>query len=104
MVIRDRPTLLRLLANPLLYFGDDYSAGRIEIQGGLVPFKETVYRALAESKSQRSSDPAAYRRNQPKLNSLSESCHNIHHHYDIGSDFSLYFTVPEKARAGYRSP
>src|SRR6266542_6572020 len=34
MVIRDRPALWRLFTNPLLHFGDDYSAGRIEIEGG----------------------------------------------------------------------
>jgi cyclopropane-fatty-acyl-phospholipid synthase len=88
MVIRDRVTLWRLLINPLLYFGDDYSAGRIEIEGGLVPFMETIYRAMAHTpKFCRSPDPAAYRRNQPKLNSLAGSRQNIHHHYDIGNDF-----------------
>lgn len=88
MVIRDRFTLLRLLTNPLLYFGDDYCSGRIEIEGGLVPFMETVYQAIAyKQKSRGNPDPAAYRRNQPNLNSLSGSRQNIHHHYDIGNDF-----------------
>ena len=88
MVIRDRAALWRLLTNPLLHFGDDYSAGRIEIEGGLVAFMETVYRAMAQTpKFRRNSDPAAYRRNQPNLNSLSGSRQNIHHHYDIGNDF-----------------
>jgi cyclopropane-fatty-acyl-phospholipid synthase len=88
MVIHDRATLRRLLTNPLLHFGDDYSAGRIEIEGGLVPFLETVYRAMdCTPKFRRSSDPAAYRRNQPNLNSPPESRRNIHHHYDIGNDF-----------------
>jgi cyclopropane-fatty-acyl-phospholipid synthase len=88
MVIHDRATLWRLLINPLLHFGDDYSAGRIEIEGGLVQFLETVYRAMAcRPEFRRVSDPAAYRRNQPNLNSLSESRQNIHHHYDIGNDF-----------------
>lgn len=88
MMIRDRATLWRLFTNPPLHFGDDYSAGRIEIEGGLVTFMETVYRAMARSsKFRRISDPAAYRRNQPRLNSLSGSRHNIHHHYDIGNAF-----------------
>jgi cyclopropane-fatty-acyl-phospholipid synthase len=88
MVIRDRSTLWRLLTNPLLHFGDDYSAGRIEIEGGLVAFLETVYRAMDRTpKFRRNPDPAAYRRNQPKLNSLTGSRQNIHHHYDIGNDF-----------------
>lgn len=88
MLIRDRSTLWRLLSNPLLHFGDDYSAGRIEIEGGLISFLETVYRSLAQTpKLRKISDPAAYRRNQPNLNSLAESRRNIHHHYDIGNDF-----------------
>lgn len=88
MVVHDRATLCRLLTNPLLHFGDDYSAGRIEIEGGLVPFMETVYRSMAQApKSRRMSDLAAYRRNQPRLNSIWESRRNIHHHYDIGNEF-----------------
>ena len=88
MVIRNRATLWRLLTNPLLHFGDDYSAGRIEVEGGLVAFMETVYRAMADTPKFRSvSDPAAYRRNQPKLNSLLGARQNIHHHYDIGNAF-----------------
>jgi cyclopropane-fatty-acyl-phospholipid synthase len=88
MTLRNRAALWRLLTNPLLHFGDDYSAGLIEVEGGLVPFLETVYRAMATSRKYRKSpDPFAYRRNQPKLNSLSGSQQNIHHHYDIGNDF-----------------
>jgi cyclopropane-fatty-acyl-phospholipid synthase len=87
MVIRNRATLWRLLTNPLLHFGDDYSAGRIDIEGGLVPFMETVYRAMElTSRFRRNSDPAAYRRNQPNLNSLSGSHQNIHHHDESGND------------------
>ena len=48
MVIHDRASLRRLFTNPLLHFGDDYCAGRIEIEGGLVAFMETVYRAMAQ--------------------------------------------------------
>ena len=88
MVIHDRVALLRLLINPLLHFGDDYSAGRIEIKGGLVPCMETVYQAMVRlPKFRQKADPAAYRRNQPRLNSISGSRRNIHYHYDIGNDF-----------------
>ncbi len=88
MVIRDRGALWRLLTNPLLNFGDDYSAGRIEVEGGLVRFMETVYRGMRSTpRYRRVSDPAAYRRNQPNLNSPLESRRNIHRHYDIGNDF-----------------
>lgn len=108
MVIHDRGALCRLLTNPLLHFGDDYSAGRIEIEGGLVPFMETVYRSMDQApRFLRRHDPAAYRRNQPCLNSLTGSRRNIHHHYDIGNDFyqlwldaemlytCAYFTDPD---------
>ena len=88
MVIRNRAALWRLLTNPLLHFGDDYSAGLIEVEGELVAFLETVYRSMAASRKYRKTpDPAAYRRNQPKLNSRAGSQENIHHHYDIGNDF-----------------
>jgi len=88
MVIRDQATLWRLFTNPVLHFGDDYSAGRIEVEGGLVAFMATVYRSMAQTpRYRRISDPAAYRRNQPKLNSLTGSRQNIHHHYDIGNAF-----------------
>jgi cyclopropane-fatty-acyl-phospholipid synthase len=88
MVIHNRATLWRLLTNPRLHFGDDYSAGRIEVEGGLVAFMETVYRAMSHTpRFRRIPDPAAYRRNQPNLNSLSGAHQNIHHHYDIGNDF-----------------
>ena len=88
MVIHDRGALWRLLTNPLLNFGDDYSAGRIEVEGGLVRFMETVYGGMRNTpRYRRVSDPTAYRRNQPNLNSPLESRRNIHHHYDIGNDF-----------------
>lgn len=88
MLIRDRSTLWRLMTDPLLHFGDDYSAGRIEIEGGLVQFLQTVYRSMAQAPGfRRVSDPHAYRRNQPTLNSPAEARQNIHHHYDIGNAF-----------------
>lgn len=88
MRIGNRATLWRLITNPLLHFGDDYSAGRIEIEGGLVLFLQTVYRAMGRSDgARRRSDPFAYRRNQPSLNSPAGSRRNIHQHYDIGNAF-----------------
>jgi len=96
MIIHGRPALWRLLSNPLIHFGDDYSAGMIEIEGGLVKFMETIYRSLEISpRFSSKSDPAAYRRNQPSLNSILESRRNIYHHYDIGNDFYRLWLDPE---------
>jgi cyclopropane-fatty-acyl-phospholipid synthase len=87
IIIHNRAALLRLIANPLLNFGDDYSAGNIEVEGELVPFLETVYRAMARpGEVRRRSKPAPDWQRQ-RLNSPPESRKNIHHHYDIGNDF-----------------
>ncbi len=85
MVIHDRTTLWRLVTNPLLNFGDDYSTGRITIEGGLAEFMEAIYRAMG--KGRRYSSQTAGRRKKYDTNSLAGSRDNIHHHYDIGNDF-----------------
>src|SRR5262245_12321082 len=43
--IRDRWTLMRLLFNPDLGFGDGYSDGQIEVDGDLVALLEVLFRA-----------------------------------------------------------
>src|SRR5579859_2787363 len=43
--IANRATLLGILANPQVRFGDAYSDGRITIEGDLVRMLEAVYRA-----------------------------------------------------------
>jgi cyclopropane-fatty-acyl-phospholipid synthase len=70
-----------------LYFGDDYSTGDIEIEGGLVPFLETVYRAMERPGVVRSRYKRASSWYRRELNTLTGSRKNIHHHYDIGNDF-----------------
>jgi len=87
MVIRSRAALLRLIANPLLCFGDDYSAGNIEIEGDLVPFLEAVYRAMARPGEVRRRSGRVSRWSRAWSNSLTGSRQNIQHHYDLGNDF-----------------
>src|SRR3989344_8510095 len=41
-VVRDRGALYRMLTNPVLHFGDLYSAKRIDIEGDLVQFLEAT--------------------------------------------------------------
>lgn len=107
IVIHNRGALLRLIANPLLHFGDDYSAGNIEVEGELVPFLETAYRAMARPGEVRRRSRPAPDWHRQKVNSPPESRKNIHHHYDIGNDFyrlwlddemlytCAYFPTPE---------
>ncbi len=88
VIIHNRKTLLKLLANPNLHFGDAYAEGKIEIDGNLVEFLEAVYRAIYQA-SQDDSITGRVSRiiNRPRVNSLSGSRENIHHHYDIGNPF-----------------
>ena len=87
--IANRVTLIRLLLHPNLYFGEDYSAGLIEIEGDLSTLLETVYRHLYAPGS-----AWTYHANRAlrwfhhgRRNTLAAARHNIHHHYDLGNDF-----------------
>ncbi|HEV7715337.1 MAG TPA: cyclopropane-fatty-acyl-phospholipid synthase family protein, partial [Steroidobacteraceae bacterium] len=83
--ITDRSTLLGLVKDPHIKFGDAYSEGRIVIEGDLLSFIETMYRASPAHPKVARSLGALLRR--PRTNTLSRSRENIHHHYDIGNDF-----------------
>jgi cyclopropane-fatty-acyl-phospholipid synthase len=83
-----RKTLLAILADPPLRFGDAYSDGSVTVEGDLVQLLEAVYRAGAAS-----GKPASLLRratgalHRPHRNTLAGSRDNIHHHYDIGNEF-----------------
>lgn len=86
--VQDRATVLALLRDPGVRFGDAYSDGRIEVEGDLVALLETVYRSGRRNPGKM----GALRRlaalwHRPHVNSLAGSRDNIHHHYDIGNDF-----------------
>ena len=86
--IANRGTLLGILADPQVGFGDAYSDGRITVEGDLVRMLETIYRASIGSSRQ----PSKLRRvldllHRSRVNSLAGSRDNIHHHYDIGNAF-----------------
>jgi cyclopropane-fatty-acyl-phospholipid synthase len=86
--IRDRSTLLGILRDPFVRFGDDYSNGRIEIEGDLIQVLEIISR----SGQRREDRPSLVHRiakwmHRPRRNSLAGSRDNIHHHYDIGNEF-----------------
>jgi cyclopropane-fatty-acyl-phospholipid synthase len=86
--VRSRNALYRLVRNPDLHFGDLYSAGHLEIEGELVEFLETTYRAAASSLKRNGLARLRSRlTNRPRANTLDGSRDNIHHHYDLGNDF-----------------
>jgi cyclopropane-fatty-acyl-phospholipid synthase len=86
--IADRSTLLGVLGDPQLRFGDSYSAGKIDIDGDLIEFMNGVYRSLARADG---SGSIAHRiaswLHRPRRNTFSGSRDNIHHHYDLGNEF-----------------
>jgi len=87
--VQDRHTLLALLADSEVGFGDAYADGRIQVDGDLVRLLDVVY----ESMSQRSPRANWYARTFSKWlewrqdNSIRGSRNNIHRHYDLGNDF-----------------
>ena len=83
MRIKDRRTLLRLVYQPQLEFGEAYTDGRIEVDGDLVELLETAFRARVNPWVER----VLERAQRPRANTLSRSRHNIHRHYDLGNDF-----------------
>lgn len=86
--IGDSEVLQKLLMNPALHFGDFYSTGRIDVDGDLVDFLVTAYRAAATSpKFQKLKDAQTRLFYRPRANKLADSRDNIHHHYDLGNDF-----------------
>jgi len=82
-----RATLVSLLADPWVRFGDAYSDGSVSIDGDLVELLETVYRASAMGDKSSWLRRAAHLAHRPHVNTLSGSRDNIHHHYDIGNEF-----------------
>lgn len=86
--IHDRSTLLRVLRDPQVQFGDAYAAGRVEVEGDLIELIGMIYRGMAAAdgkQSLRARLAGWLRRSQ--RNTLAGSRRNIHHHYDIGNDF-----------------
>lgn len=88
MVIRDRSTLMRIVLNPEVAFGEAYADGTVEVQGDLLTLLDAVYRPMA-ARGKSSWYPRVVslwlRLNQG--NTRLGSRHNIHYHYDLGNQF-----------------
>jgi cyclopropane-fatty-acyl-phospholipid synthase len=84
--IPDRSTLLSMVMNPEVAFGDAYSSGRIEMEGDLVRSLEYVNAASPRIRNW-------YWRLLSKwldwvqANTRRGSSRNIHRHYDLSNDF-----------------
>lgn len=81
-------TLRRLLTNPTLHFGDDYSNGSIQVEGDLVTLLEAIANARLETTRPRWLNDLVTRGLTPQRRNDREGARsNIHQHYDIGNDF-----------------
>ena len=92
--IADRTALWRLMLNPSLCFGEEYSSGGIEVEGDLAAFMRAILRARPAALDSRF--PLA-RLLHRSINDLSGSRENIHHHYDIGNSFYALWLDKEMA-------
>jgi cyclopropane-fatty-acyl-phospholipid synthase len=88
IVIRDRATLLDLLFDPEVGFGEAYRDGRIVVDGDLVSALEAVYRSEAEMGSGNWFARVVSRCMAfAQRNSLHGARQNIHRHYDLSNEF-----------------
>ncbi|HSH42258.1 MAG TPA: cyclopropane-fatty-acyl-phospholipid synthase family protein [Arenicellales bacterium] len=87
---KTRGALWGVLTNPDLNFGDRYSDGSVEVDGDLYRFIElaSVHKPEAVSEDSRLSRlQSVLGRGRPRLNTMSGSRENIHHHYDLSNEF-----------------
>jgi cyclopropane-fatty-acyl-phospholipid synthase len=89
ITVDSRATLLGIIFDPQVRFGDAYSDGSIGIDGDLVRLVEEIYHAGTRKPKKA---PSLLTRTlelmrRPRANTLAGSRDNIHHHYDIGNDF-----------------
>lgn len=89
ITIGSRASLYRLLAMQDVAFGDEYSAGSLRIDGNLVEVLSELYTSRPMGLSDSVLFAGTYRlmTRRPRLNTLSGSKANIHHHYDLGNEF-----------------
>jgi cyclopropane-fatty-acyl-phospholipid synthase len=87
--LRDRGTLVKLLARPRVEFGEAYSSRRLEVEGDLLELLVAVYPSMREGRSPVGLTQRVLWKldNWLHANTPAGSKRNIHHHYDIGNDF-----------------
>jgi cyclopropane-fatty-acyl-phospholipid synthase len=95
--IADRATLLGLMRDPQLRFGDCYSRGTIQVKGDLVEFVAVMYRAARGGSGKSLAQRMVDWLHRPRRNTLEGSRDNIHRHYDLGNDFYSLWLGPSMA-------
>lgn len=88
--IKSRKALWGLITDPDMSFGDLYSGGGIEIVGDLYRLMEITNRHRPKIVSEDGlvgKLSALVGKARPRLNTLSGSRKNVHHHYDLSNEF-----------------
>jgi cyclopropane-fatty-acyl-phospholipid synthase len=85
LTIRDLRTLIGLILNPEIEFGDAYADGRIEVEGDLASFLQGLFSVA--SRETVGSKVASRWQDWIHRNTLRGSRANIHRHYDLNADF-----------------
>jgi cyclopropane-fatty-acyl-phospholipid synthase len=83
LIVNDRATLIGLIVNPDLFFGEAFMAGRLDVRGPLPAITAALTRLSPL-------EPTWFARLTAALSSahsLSRSRRNVHHHYDLGNAF-----------------
>jgi cyclopropane-fatty-acyl-phospholipid synthase len=83
LIVGDRRTLLGLVVNPDLWFGEAYMFGRLRIRGSVEAVVDALSRCSAAEPSWRERIGAAL----SAPNTPSAARRNVHHHYDLGNAF-----------------
>lgn len=94
VVIRDRATLLKLILNPETGFGDGYTDGGIVVEGDLVSLLEAGYRAWPKAGAAGFGKLARWMQ-RLRANTPGRSSNNVHHHYDLRTDFYQRWLDPQ---------
>lgn len=85
--IADRATLLGIVSDPKVRFGDAYCRGKVEVEGDLIELIKVIYRAAPEERAGPLHRAMDLWRHRPHRNTLTGSRRNIRRHYDIGNAF-----------------
>jgi cyclopropane-fatty-acyl-phospholipid synthase len=88
VIIKDSRTLLRLIVEPNIGFGDAYSEGRIEVEGDLVSAICAVFTSMPKSRLREWFSRRLERwLDRVQANTLRGSRRNIRRHYDLTTEF-----------------
>jgi len=91
LVVTDRRTLVGLLLDPHMQFGESYMHGRLWIRGSLEAVIEALSQLPVAAVSWRDAIGRLFARSNTPVNARL----NVHQHYDLGNDFYRLWLDPE---------